>query len=109
MATLPTSQGYQPEDASRSTSRAPIWLVCEVRQGTRPWQQVRLDDLSPSGFRISGLFNPTTMVPLSIRIPGMQLLYAQVRWQSGVLVGCEFVQPLHVAVFDHLVRQARSF
>jgi PilZ domain len=99
---------YQPEDASRSSSRAPISLYCEVRQGTRPWQRVRLEDLSPCGFRITGLSNPTTMAPVSIRIPGMQLLSAQIRWEAGKLVGCEFSQPLHVAVFDHLVRQARD-
>ncbi len=98
----------QPHDLPRASSRAPVSLFCEVRQGTRPWQQVRLEDLSPSGFRISGLSNPTTLSPLSIRIPGMQLLAAHIRWEGGTLVGCEFAQPLHVAVFDHLVRQARD-
>jgi hypothetical protein len=85
-----------------------VSIFCEVRQGTRPWQQVRLEDLSPSGFRLTGLSNPTVVQPVSIRIPGMQLLSAQIRWEAGNLVGCEFVQPLHVAVFDHLVRQARA-
>ncbi len=96
------------EDSPRGSSRAAVSLFCEVRQGTRPWQQVRLEDLSPGGFRITGLLNPSTATPVSIRIPGMQLLSAQIRWQAGTLVGCEFVQPLHVAVFDHLVRQARD-
>lgn len=84
-------------------------LICEVRQGTRPWQRAVLEDLSASGFRITGLNQPSTASPLSIRIPGMQLLSAQIRWEAGKLVGCEFVAPLHVAVFDHLVRQARAF
>jgi hypothetical protein len=96
------------EDPPRASSRAAVSLFCEVRQGTRPWQQVRLEDLSPSGFRVNGLMNPSTMAPVSIRIPGMQLLSAQIRWQTGALVGCEFLAPLHIAVFDHLVRQARD-
>jgi hypothetical protein len=96
------------EEPPRASSRAHVSLFCEVRQGTRPWQQVRLEDLSPCGFRVAGLMNPSAMVPVSIRIPGMQLLSAEIRWQAGSLVGCEFVQPLHVAVFDHLVRQVRD-
>lgn len=97
-----------PEDPPRGSSRAAISLFCEVRQGTRPWQLVWLEDLSPCGFRVTGLLKPSTAAPLSIRIPGMQLLSAKIRWQTGKLVGCEFVQPLHVAVFDHLVRQAHE-
>jgi hypothetical protein len=96
------------EEPPRGSARAGVSLICEVRQGARPWQRVRLEDLSPCGFRITGLMNATTVQPVSIRIPGMQLLSAQIRWEAGKLVGCEFVQPLHVAVFDHLVRQARA-
>lgn len=96
------------DEPCRAAPRANVSLYCEVRQGSRPWQNVRLEDLSPSGFRITGLMNPSTMAPVSIRIPGMQLLSAEIRWQAGALVGCEFAQPLHIAVFDHLVRQVRD-
>lgn len=93
---------------SRSANRAELVLACEVRQGTRPWQRVLLEDLSASGFRISGLAHPDPGKPLSIRIPGMQLLSARIRWNSALIAGCEFSTPLHVAVFDHLVKVARG-
>lgn len=93
---------------SRSANRAELVLSCEVRQGTRAWQRVVLEDLSASGFRISGLAHPDSTKALSIRIPGMQLLSARIRWNAGAVVGCEFTTPLHVAVFDHLVKVARS-
>jgi hypothetical protein len=96
------------EEPPRASSRASVSLLCEVRQGSRHWQKVRLEDLSPSGFRINGLTHVSTTVPVSIRIPGMQLLSAAIRWQSGVVIGCEFTKPLHVAVYDHLVRQSRD-
>ncbi len=38
----------------------------------------------------------------------MQLLMAEVRWQEGATVGCAFRTPLHIAVFEHLVRVARE-
>jgi len=98
----------QNSDCTRARQRAQLVIVCEVRQGTRPWQVAHLDDLSPTGFRIAGLSQPSLLKPLSIRIPGMQLLSAQIRWHRGNEVGCEFAAPLHVAVFDHLVREANQ-
>ncbi|MBT0668961.1 PilZ domain-containing protein [Novosphingobium profundi] len=80
-------------------------LICEVRQGSRPWRLVRLEDLSPEGFRIAWLPDVQAHVPLRIRIPGLQMLTAEVRWTKGDGVGCAFTAPLHVAVFEHLVRQ----
>ena len=92
----------------RESNRALISLSCEVRQGTRAWQRIVLEDLSATGFRISGLAHPDPAKLLSIRIPGMQLLSAKIRWNTGIAVGCEFTAPLHIAVFDHLVRQTRA-
>jgi hypothetical protein len=90
----------------RTTSRASVEILCEVRQGTRPWKAARLEDLSPGGFRIARLPEARPEVPLRVRIPGMQLLSAQVRWREGKAAGCAFVEPLHVAVFEHIVRAA---
>jgi len=101
------SQQNAAESGDRSR-RAAITLICDVRQSTRPWQMVRLEDLSAEGFRITGLNQPGVGKPLSIRIPGIQLLIAEVRWQDGAAVGCAFRTPLHVAVFEHLVRVARE-
>lgn len=95
-------------DRHRGAARAPVRLRGEVRQGTRPWQLVVLDDLSPQGFRISGLRHVDPAQPVAIRLPGLARLTARVCWSTGKVVGCEFLAPLHVAVFDHLVRQARS-
>lgn len=95
--------------SSRASQRAALCIRCEVRQGTRPWQMVVLEDLSAKGFRISGLAHADPAKPLSIRLPRMQLLTARLCWTAGPVVGCEFSAPLHIAVFEHLVRQARPF
>ncbi len=86
--------------------RAEVAIFCEVRQGVRPWQVTRLDDLSCTGFRIAWLPNCSVDQQLRIRIPGMQVLSARVCWSDGKSAGCEFAQPLYPAVFDHIVRQA---
>lgn len=102
----PAESGAAPQ--GRASNRARLVLACEVRQGTRPWQLVYLEDLSPTGFRITGLSQPSLIKPLNLRIPGMQLLSARVRWHRGSELGCEFTAPLHVAVFEHLVRSSQQ-
>ncbi|MEO6718233.1 MAG: PilZ domain-containing protein [Novosphingobium sp.] len=87
--------------------RAEVTLLCEVRQGLGPWKLAHLDDISQSGFRIARLPDAAMSRPLRIRIPGLQMLSAEIRWQKGKSVGCEFAEPLHVAVFEHILRAAR--
>lgn len=86
--------------------RTNVALLCEVRQGTRPWRSVRLEDISPSGFRIAWLPGCHADTPLRIRIPGLEVLTAHIRWQQGDAMGCEFNGALHIAVFEHIVHQA---
>jgi len=104
-------QSIRIEDACTRDAgrREAITLRCEARQGTREWQPVRLADISQAGFRISRPPNAIHVSePLRIRIPGLQVLTAHVRWQDGDAIGCEFARPLHIAVFDHIVRQMRD-
>lgn len=94
------------ESEQHRDRRAEVAIFCEVRQGTRPWRLVRLEDLSPGGFRIARLAEASPDLPLRIRIPGMQLLTAHIRWSRDEALGCEFDKPLHVAVFEHIARSA---
>ena len=87
--------------------RAEVTLLCEVRQGITPWKLARLDDISQDGFRIAWLTDATTTKPLRIRIPALHMLSAEIRWQRSKAVGCEFSEPLHIAVFEHILRAAR--
>ena len=86
--------------------RAGITLLCEVRQDTRPWAVARLEDISEQGFRIAWFPGCNPELPLRIKIPGLRLLSANIRWREGYSFGCEFAEPLHIAVFENIVRQA---
>ena len=96
------------EPAASRDPRASVSLLAEVRQGSQPWRKARLEDLSQTGFRISWLPNCRSDRPLRIRIRGLQLLSADVKWQDMNAVGCAFEQPLHVSVFEHIVREAAA-
>ncbi len=87
-------------------ARAALSILCEARQGMQPWQRVRLNDLSPRGFQVSWRMPVNPRQVLRLRIPGMTPLSAHIRWHDKKVLGCEFEAPLHVAVFDHIVRSA---
>ncbi len=96
-----------PPDTERSgPERARLALLCEVRQGVRPWKLARLIDLSTSGFRVAWLPEYDHEKALKIRIPGIEMLTARICWHQGRQIGCEFTAPLHVAVFEHIARLA---
>ena len=86
--------------------RAQLSILCEVRQGMRPWKMARLSDLSETGFKLAWLPDYSPGQPLKIRIPGIQVLHAKICWHQGRQIGCAFKTPLHVAVFEHIVRIA---
>ena len=87
-------------------ARAQLTILCEVRQGMRPWKMARLSDLSETGFKLAWLPDYDPDKPLRIRIPGIEMLRAKVCWHEGKQLGCAFESPLHVAVFEHIVRLA---
>jgi hypothetical protein len=101
------SGGESVECKRQSSERATVSIACEVRQGSRPWRFVVLEDLSQTGFRMTWLPGMQDGVPLRIRIPGLAVLSANVRWRSNEGAGCQFESPLHVAVFDHIRSQAK--
>ena len=88
--------------------RAPLSLPCDIRQGQRPWSHSRLLNLSETGFCM--VWQPAMELTrgLWLRIEGLQMLKANIRWRSGSMMGCEFEQRLHPAVFEHIVRQANA-
>lgn len=95
-----------PEKELDRSHRAEVTLMCEVRQGAGPWAMVRLENISEQGFRIAWLPNRRPDQPLRIKIPGLQLLSANIRWQEGHTMGCVFENPLHISVFENIVRQS---
>ena len=88
--------------------RAAVSLVCEVRQGHRPWGSVRLVNISETGFCMDWMPGLELQRALWIRIPGIQLLQAHIRWKRDTTMGCEFGSPLYGPVFDHIVRTAEG-
>ena len=68
---------------------------------------VRLQNLSLTGFSCSTLFRLRADQQVAIVMPGLGPIDARVIWNDGDRYGCELGRALHVAVFDHLVEKYR--
>lgn len=87
--------------------RVRVNLDCDIRVGTRAWRRATLADLTPGGFQVTILDMPPRGTPVYIRIPGLQMLQAEVRWTRVNTAGCKFSARLNDYVFAHVLNNAR--
>jgi hypothetical protein len=101
-------RSYTGEDrvGRRESPREALAIVCQARQANGTWLRANLRDVSIHGFQITWFPKSRTDLPVWIRLPNLAPLAAEVRWKDGHAIGCQFTQPLHQAVFEHLVREA---
>ena len=62
---------------------------------------------SRTGFRAETAFSLRAGTTVWITLPGLQGLEAEIAWQRGEHIGAAFRQPLHAAVFEHIVELGR--
>lgn len=96
----------EPDNAggnNRQRPRAAFRTAAVLRDRLSNKFHVHLVDLSTTGFQAEAhpSLDPGAIVWL--QMPGLQGLEATVMWRQRAIVGCKFNQPLHPAVFDHLV------
>lgn len=92
---------------NRATLRKAVKLDARVRDRTQSRFAIRILDLSMTGFRGETAFTLRPGSTVWITLPGLQGLEATIAWQRGEQVGAAFRQPLHPAVFEHIVELGR--
>lgn len=91
----------------RRGERRELRAPAQCRRGSVRETVVVLD-LSPSGARLRAVSPLRTGHSVWLKLPGLEAKETRVVWTRGFESGCEFLQPLHPAVFDSLVqREAR--
>lgn len=91
----------------RREERLSIATVAKLRDRHSNKYDVRLLDLSVTGFRAEAHYALDAGQIVWLTIPGMQGLEATVAWRRGIEIGCSFRQPLYPAVLDHIVKTLR--
>jgi PilZ domain len=89
----------------RRSRRDEVSIRADLLVSSGPRFKVSVIDLSRTGFRMEtgNFIPPETRVYLAI--PNMQSLQARIAWQDTVYYGCEFTQPLHESIFNHIAKQ----
>lgn len=91
-------------DNKRKSSRNAVRITADLLISAGPRFKVAVLDLSLTGFRIEtgNYIVPGKKIYLSI--PGFHSLQARIAWNKRDLYGCEFTQPLHPSIFDHIAK-----
>lgn len=90
---------------TRRFSRGGVSIRADIREaGQGGKQQIAVLDLSQSGFRMHCPFYIPDDRSVFLTMPGFEPMEARIAWHKGHEYGCEFLQPLYPAVFDHILR-----
>src|SRR5690348_1969927 len=94
------------EGATRTARRAIVSLPGQIKGPSSDWRNVRVTDLSATGFSLWWHEETDPGKSVRLRISGMSDLTAEVRWTRGRWIGCRFDRPLSPYVFEHIAREA---
>ncbi len=94
------------EEKRPRPKRASVGLQGKYRRGSGTARDVWITDLSQSGCRFYDKFG--TMKPgtaITLRLGEFGPIPAVVRWWDNHTNGVEFLEPLHISVFEHVCEQ----
>src|ERR1044072_1211986 len=102
--------GNGADDApkSRASERVSIELGAGLRQRGASGVSVLVMDLSIHGFRASTHLELPDGTDVWLRLPGLEACHAKVMWSKGQYIGCAFERPLHPAVLDRILGEAKG-
>lgn len=98
-----TGPAVPASDESRTTLRKAVGLRARLRDVGAKSFEIKVIDLSLTGFRAETVFNLHPGELVWISLPGLAGIEAEVAWKSHEHIGCAFRRPLYPAVFDHIV------
>lgn len=93
---------------SRKATREFIETEIFIFQSGNKLCRATLSDISASGFKITSKRNLDPAQPVFIRLPGIQSLSANIKWEGFKDYGCQFTRALTPKIFEGLVSKLRS-
>jgi hypothetical protein len=89
----------------RAAERRPVGIRAQLREMGGGRLAVDVQDLSTTGFRIDSIYRIGVGATVFLTIPTFAAMEAAVVWTHKSGYGCQFVQPLHPAVFDMISKR----
>jgi hypothetical protein len=91
----------------RRNNRTRVAMPAGYREGQHRGS-VDVVDLSPSGLKIESHLTLHADTYIWLKLPGLEAWQARIAWVDGHQAGCEFIRPLHPAVFDRVVTACKA-
>jgi len=102
------SMGALPEKEDRHIPRPQdrqmVLIGVRVRRKGESWFRSRITDMSLDGFRLLSFVKLQIGMEIWVMFPGFEGRRAKVVWIADHEAGCAFENPLHPAIFDHIIR-----
>ncbi len=95
-----------PAGNPRRADRKSVSVDAGLRQRGASGVGVQVLDLSTHGFRARTHLDLQPGTDVWLKLGTLEPQHARVAWADGLLIGCQFVRPLHPAVLDMLLRTA---
>ena len=89
----------------RAFVRGKVSIAASIRAQDGARQMVEIIDLSQAGFRMR---SDSFLIPeraLFLTLLHYSPMKARIEWTKEELYGCEFIQPLHPAIFEDIVKR----
>lgn len=88
----------------RRYSRGDVHIVAQIREKGYGHHQAKVADLSRAGCRVITPMYLNADNSIFITVPGFTALEARIAWHSRDEYGCRFVNELHEAIYDHILK-----
>ena len=90
---------------SREFERGNVVIFADIRMPGAGRDAVKVIDLSQSGFRMECLVDIPNGKLTFLKLPGFALLECRIVWRRKWYYGFEFVNRLHPAIYNHIVKR----
>jgi PilZ domain len=88
----------------RRFDRGDVRIPCDVREKGYGHHKALIADLSRSGCRIITPMYLNQEKAVFVTLPGFAALEARIAWKRQEEYGCQFINELHEAIYDHIIR-----
>lgn len=89
----------------RAFMRGGVSIVASIREQGGGRHSVEVIDLSQAGFRMRSASFLLPERAIYLTLPDYNSLKARIAWNSDAIYGCEFLQRLHEAIFEDIIRR----
>lgn len=96
----------QESSEERFAARFAVSITARLRDRGTPFE-IKIVDMSTSGFRAETVHNVPIGLRVFIRLPGLSGIEAEAVWRSAEHIGFTFRTPLHPAVLENVVAASR--